>query len=545
MNVPNEISSNYQRMLKDGSALTIQQRLAAKDVSLWSNDPTVQQNITQRLGWIDCIDMMLAETEAIRKIKNELLAKGFRHCVLLGMGGSSLAPELFSQLFSHQDQSNRFTLEVADNTSPDAIEKLTCSIDHEKTIFIVASKSGTTIESDSLYRYFYNQLIKADISNPGKQFIAITDPDTDLNHLAEQNDFFHCFINPSDIGGRFSVLSFFGLVPAALLDIDIVRLLKSAKSELKNCFSEQQVSRATKLGLILSLSAEQGLDKLFIELDPKLLPFAVWLEQLIAESTGKASKGILPVIEIREDFVDQSKDDFQFKLADRITEQEIQPVCSQSFDLTQIGAEFFKWEWATAIAGAMMAINPFDEPNVGENKKITVKLLEANSDEPGNLSDISDSNTLIYQGPEDLELLQNKLPGLIKNSLPTDYFAILMYCVNGVQTESFLLTFRNKLKDKYKIPSTFAVGPRYLHSTGQLHKGGANNGIFLIITTEFNHEQDIPGKTYNFGQLNRAQAIGDIQALQSKQRKLLHIHLNGADDQLLETFCDALTQSLG
>lgn len=542
MIAPEKIQAKYSQMLKDGSALFLQTGLAAKDVSLWSDDSVVQQNISRRLGWIDCIDEMLAEVDSILKIKNEIVAKGFRHCVLLGMGGSSLAPELFSHLFSYQKQKHLLTLQVADNTSPDAIQQISESIDYSKTLFIVASKSGTTIESDSLYRYFYDQVSKNTISDPGQHFIAISDPDTVLVELAIQNNFIHCFINSADIGGRFSVLSLFGLVPATLLGIDIEQLLNSAKNELMACCSQQQVSVATKLGIILGLGAEQGLDKLFIELEPQLKPFAAWLEQLVAESCGKASKGILPVIEMKEGSTHPSKHNLQFTLADRITENKGSPINSQLFDISQLGADFFRWEWATAIAGAVMNINPFDEPNVGENKKITIELLESDkdSDELLNCSDY-----VIYDETIDSKnILQSGLQQLLKNSLPTNFFSILMYSANAQEAESLMLNFRAKIKDKYKIPVTFGVGPRYLHSTGQLHKGGPNNGMFLIVTTEFDQKIDVPDKVFDFGRLNRAQVAGDIQALQSNQRRLLHIHLNSADGQLLKSFAETLTRAI-
>jgi len=539
MNIPVKISNLFERRLIDGSALSLQQRLAGKDASLWSDDQAIQQSILQRLGWMDCLDKMLGETAEIIKVKDKLVAKGFQHCVLLGMGGSSLAPELFSRLFSKQEQ-NSMTLEVVDNTSPDTIEYLHRSIDYKNTVFIVSSKSGTTIESDSLYRYFYQQVCQINSAKAGQHFVAITDPETALSKLAEEKEFFHCFINPADIGGRFSVLSFFGLVPAALLGINIEQLLISAKNELRSCMCEDEVSQATRLGMILGLSAEHGLDKLFIELSPELLPFAAWLEQLIAESTGKRSKGLVPVIRNTQGSNKKSKNNFQITVTDRLSDPMEQPVFSLSLDLLQIGAEFFKWEWATAIAGAVMNINPFDEPNVGENKNITVELLEATSGKSVNSLSTSSVDALNYGGIEDTEVLQNKLLNLIESAQPTNYLAVLIYAPNREKIESSYLSFKTKFEDKYKIPTTFGLGPRYLHSTGQLHKGGANNGVFLVVTTEFDHKVDIPGKAYGFTELNRAQAAGDVQALKSKNRTLLHVHLKTPGDQFLALFFDSL-----
>ena len=538
MIAPEKIQTKYLQMLDDGSAQIMQTRLAIKDVSLWSDDSIVQQSISQRLGWIDCIDIMLTEVDSILKIKNIIVERGFNHCVLLGMGGSSLAPELFSHLFSCQNQNDQLTLQVADNTSPDAIAHINETIDYNKTVFIVASKSGTTIESDSFYRYFYDQVIKNKISDPGQHFVAISDPDTVLVELAIRDNFIHCFVNSADIGGRFSVLSYFGLVPAAFLGIDIRNLLNSAKNELIACCDEQQVSKATELGIILGLGAQLGLDKLFIDLEPQLKPFAAWLEQLVAESSGKASKGILPVIEIMEDSTHSVKHNLQFRLEDGITGDRSSSFYSQLFDISQLGAEFFRWEWATSIAGAVMNINPFDEPNVGENKKVTIEILQSNN---GSDDLLNNSDCVVYDDSiNSKNKIQSSLQQLLKNSQPTDYFSMLMYCSNTEQVESSMLNFRDQLKDNYKIPSTFGIGPRYLHSTGQLHKGGANNGIFLIVTTEFNNKIDVPGKAFDFGQLNRAQAAGDIQALQSNQRRLLHVHLNSADDQLQELFAETL-----
>ena len=538
MLAPAKIQNQYQQMLANGSALDLQNRLIQKDLTLWSCDVEVQQAINNRLGWLDCIDSMLLQVDSILEITQGIYDKGFRHCVLLGMGGSSLAPELFSNIFSSSKNENSLNLEVADNTSPDVIEKIINSIDLNQTLFIVASKSGTTIESDSLCRFFYKQLVTAGASDPGQSFIAITDADTPLAKLANDKNFLHCFVNPADIGGRFSVLSCFGLVPAALLGIDIVQLLTSAKKELTRCQSDQLVSEATKLGIILGLAAETKSDKIQIELTPELKPFAAWLEQLIAESSGKSGKGILPLIETFTNKVQNPAVNFQVTLMDRLSRQ-CQPLLSQNFNKQQIGAEFFKWEWAIAIAGSVMQINPFDEPNVGENKAITIQQLRLLNSKKVKDARTERSNSVVLNS-KSKSILIDAIKRLIRSIEATDYLAILVYGLVTDDTESVLQNYRNKLKNKLGILSTFGIGPRYLHSTGQLHKGGANNGVFLIITFGPEKDLEIPGEDYSFAQLNHAQAMGDIQALEENGRRLLHIHADTANENNFQALAEIL-----
>ncbi len=542
MLAPAEIQHQYQQMLTDGAALDLQTRLAQKDLTLWSSNPQVQEKINTRLGWLDCIDSLHNQVDSILKISQGIYDQGFRHCILLGMGGSSLAPELFSKMYSNSNQEKALTLEVVDTTSPDEIDHVLKSLNLHQTLFVVASKSGTTIESDCLFRFFYDQLIQARITCPGQHFIAITDAGTVLEQIAKDKNFVYCFINPADIGGRFSVLSYFGLFPAALLGVDIKRLLTKAKTELAACQSTQLISEATKLGIILGLAYEQGLDKLQIKLACELEPFAAWLEQLVAESTGKSGQGILPLIESIELDSDDPSADFVVTLTDKCSGHN-QPVFSQDFNISNIGAEFFKWEWATAIAASIMRVNPFDEPNVGENKAITIQKLDAlNSENYKNIETFSSNSIMLNSSNE--ATIKYKLEQLIQSIQPADYLAILSYGINKDILDDQLQNYREKLKSEYSVLSTTGIGPRYLHSTGQLHKGGANNGVFLVITSNFENNLDIPGKTYTFQQLNHAQAMGDIQALEEKGRRLLHLHLNQANQSNLRLLVEIFNSSL-
>ncbi len=541
MIVPEKIQQPYEQMLEAGIGLDLQKRLADKDLTLWSSDLAVQHSISNRLGWIDCIDTMLDQVTVINQIKQDIYARGFRHCVLLGMGGSSLAPELFSKLFPDPVNQDHLSLDVADNTSPDVVKRLNQSLNLKQTLFIVASKSGATIESDSLFRFFYKQIEDADIDKAGQHFIAITDADTALADLANQKDFLHCFINPDDVGGRFSALSYFGLVPAALLGIDIAQLLAAAKRTLVDCQSTQTISDATKLGIILGLAAENNLDKLIIRLSSGLKPFADWLEQLIAESTGKSSKGILPVIETVKSHGNGSNNSFEIRLANQFSTP-TEPIFSGVVNITQIGGEFFKWEWATAIAGSLMQINPFDEPNVGENKAITIEQLELPAQSNHSRVDNFTKSAVIL-GRHSQTILQSKVADLIQSIHPSDYLAILIYGSQDQETASILQALTEDLRNKFSICATLGIGPRYLHSTGQLHKGGANNGVFLIITSGFEQDLAIPDKSFSFAQLNQAQAVGDMQALKTRDRRILHVHTERTDMAdlrlLADTICSA------
>ena len=541
---PREISAQFNDYLNSGKALQLQQRLAQLDTALWSDDAAVKATIEQRLGWINCIDNMLEEVPRINKFTDQVHEHGFKHCVLLGMGGSSLAPEAFSQMFSDAVSTSKLSLDVLDNTSPDAINDLAAQLNLQQTLFIVASKSGTTLESDSLYRFFYQMLDEHANLNPDKHFVAITDPGSPLEQIARDKGFFACFSNPADIGGRFSVLSFFGLVPAALVGVDIEQLLTSAKTERTLVSSaSQSVSDATQLGIAMGLAAESGLDKLVLKLDQQMVPFAAWLEQLVAESTGKFGTGVVPVIQPYSDSISDQSSVSRFNVS---LQQSLEPMAdlfTSRIDLAELGAEFFKWEWATAIAGAVMNINPFDEPNVSENKRVTEEVLQQNTDDIAAQLNSSNEISLVFDGSErSREEVTNRLQSLLAHTRESDYLAILAYTSHSQKIESALKNLRSKQGNNYKIVSTYGTGPRYLHSTGQLHKGGDNNGIFLMITEGYLSKAAIPDSPYGFESLNAAQALGDLKVLKARDRRIMHIHLQKFSAGLLASLGQALAE---
>ena len=543
ISAPAVIKDQYQEYLNSGKALAIQQRLAKLDSSLWSQDEQVQASIDQRLGWINCIDKMQSEVERINAFVNNVWVNGFRHCVLLGMGGSSLAPEAFSLMFSDLAKTNSITLDVLDNTSPDAINQLAQSLNWDQTLFIVASKSGTTIESDSMFRFFFKAVKQHSSKSPGDHFVAITDPDSPLQQLARESKFFDCFTNPADIGGRFSVLSLFGLVPAALVGVDIDQLLNSAKAEQQTVMTDsQRLADASQLGLVMGLSSQAGLDKLVLNLDASLVPFACWLEQLVAESTGKSGKGILPVI-LANEIQTSGAELNQCSVSIQSKFGEISVVCCKHVELANLGGEFFKWEWATAFAGVLMQINPFDEPNVSENKKVTVQVLGEVNQDASRLLSINDSNSLVFDDSENShQELEKRMQAMLISAKQTDYVAILAYTSDPQGMQMTLGPLRQRIREKYQLYSTYGTGPRYLHSTGQLHKGGDNNGIFVLITQAYSSTAEIPGSDYSFDQLNAAQALGDLKVLKARSRRIIHIHLADSDSSTREQFAKALSR---
>jgi len=460
------------------------------------------------------------------------------------MGGSSLCPEVCAQTFGAARGWPE--LVVLDNTAPEAVLQLASSVDIGRTLFIVPSKSGTTIETISFYRYFWDQA-GAKARTPGKLFVAITDPGSWLATEAAAKKFRRCFLNPPDIGGRYSALSYFGLVPMALLGLDIKTLLERS-NRLQAPDSPDlpsAVSRAVGLGAWLGLHARDGRDKLTFITSPNIASFGAWVEQLIAESTGKSGVGILPVVgepigppRVYGDdrlFVYMTHTASEKKAtAKRVAALEKSgfPVARVGLpDRMGLGEEFLRWELATATAGAIMGINPFDEPNVTESKRNTSALLSAwlkdREFAEGKPSADADGLT-VYGVPSKKRTSPEKLIADFVDGLrPGDYLAILGYFRRTAPRERILEQIRVAVRDRFQVATTLGYGPRYLHSTGQLHKGGPNNGVFLLITADTDEEVAIPGQLYGFGVLQRAQALGDLQALREKDRRVIRLHVTG------------------
>ena len=509
----------------------------AKDPTLWKQDKESMDFIVKFLGWQKVYDWTLERIEDVLAFAGDV-KQNFKHCVIMGMGGSSLAPEVFRTVFGKQNGWPE--LIVLDTTNPDWIAAARARINPAETLFIFASKSGGTVEPSSQFAYFFDEVKKAGVKEPGKNFAAITDPGTGLEALAKKNHFRKTFLNPADIGGRFSALSLFGIVPAAIMGVDVKRLLTIAKEQAATFGPDAPVkdNAAVKLGAFMgACNVNHGKDKLTLLTPKDLATFGLWAEQLVAESTGKEGKGIVPVAgETLKDNFDYREDRFFVHLATgseddkRVTaiakdlaNREYPVMTLVMDDVYQLGAMFLLWDIATAAAGAILGIDPFDQPNVQEAKTRTKNVLAEL--EKGNVPAEVSAPILVsadIAGEVKLETLAQDLYSLLESN---DYVALLPYVYPSEEVENALLALRDKIMARTKRAVLFGYGPRYLHSTGQLHKGDGNNGVFLILSADPATDIQIPGQHYTFGQLCNAQALGDFQALQAKGRRVIKIHL--------------------
>ncbi|MBS1552296.1 MAG: hypothetical protein JST15_09550 [Bacteroidetes bacterium] len=526
-------------------------RIREKDTTVWKKGDEYETLITNRLGWIFLPELMTDACDSIISFADELRNEGFRYAVVLGMGGSSMCPEVCREVFGVQQ--GYLDLKVLDSTDPETLLKIEKSIDIEKTIFIVASKSGGTIEVDSFFRYFFNKVKNINPENPGSRFVAITDPSTELESRASENRFRKIFINPSDIGGRYSALSYFGLVPAALIGVDIKKLITNAKKVMYNCLSEEAGKNFGLItGALAGTLAENNVNKLTFILPRKIRSFGYWAEQLIAESTGKEGKGIVPVeSEKLSSASDYGKDRFFVNIrsgkASKKEKESVKKIKKNNFplieiklnDIYDIGGQFYLWEYATSIMGCILGINPFDEPNVKESKDNTGEVLKYYQD---NLK--LPVQTPLYEGKNyklflNDEMFSKNLSGkkmkrkwkagnyikyFINKKRSGDYFAIMAYIESSKENKDLLSKIRELLKRKLNIATTVGFGPRFLHSTGQLHKGGDDSGMFLQIVNEDKKDALIPGKPYSFSVLKQAQAIGDFESLLKHKRRVIKIN---------------------
>ena len=497
-------------------------RLWHKDHTVWADDP---EEIVNRLGWLTVMDMMTEQIPTLTAFAQEVSEAGFRHVVLLGMGGSSLGPEVVRQTIG--SAAGYPELIVLDSTMPEWIDSVTGVIDPSRTLFLVSSKSGGTVEPNSLYRHFRTLVDEAvGGSAAGSSFVAITDPGTSLEELAQAEGFRRVFSNPSDIGGRYSVLSYFGLVPAALIGVDLAKLLHRADCMREGCasFVAAHDNPGAFLGAAMATLAGAGRDKLTVVTSPSFSSFGLWAEQLIAESLGKDGKGVVPIAAEPSVAADSYGDDRLFVYlrmegddnaasddAVRHLEERGHPVARLEVrDRYDLGAEFFRWEFATAVAGAIISVNPFDQPNVQAAKDMTDSVLEAYK-ATGKLPE-SDSGSGVQ------ELLGSLTTG--------DYLAIMPYVNQTPEADRAFETLRRQIVERYGVATTLGYGPRFLHSTGQLHKGGPSSGAFLQITTSHVKDIHIPGAEYSFGTLADAQALGDREALAAAGRRVARLHID-------------------
>jgi len=504
--------------LADGNII---RRIWEKDYTVWKPEPT---DITNRLGWLAIPDLMSEKVPMLRYFAQNVRDAGFRYVVLLGMGGSSIGAEVLGQTFSTGNQYPK--LIVLDSTLPEAIQATVEAINPALTLFLVSSKSGTTTEPRILYAYFSDLLEKL----VGKEkvrhnFIAITDAGTPLATLAQQKQFRYTFLNPPDIGGRYSVLSYFGLVPSALIGIDIATMLQQANRMRETCGSQipTHENSGLWLGACMGTLALKGHDKLTLVMSPSIDTFGLWIEQLIAESTGKEGKGIIPILNepLRQPMYYGNDRLFIYLRVEgdenQSTDTAIGHLISSGYpvvvlemrNMYEMGAEFFRWEFATAVTGAVLGINPFDQPDVQKAKDSTGRLLQEYSVS----SQLSNLETI------------GSLADLLSLAERGKYLAIMAYLRQTPEMDKALTELRGKVTEQYKIATTLGYGPRFLHSTGQFYKGGQNTGLFLQLTANHVKNLTIPGKPYTFGIVAVAQALADFQALQATGRNVIRVHM--------------------
>ncbi|MBI4629681.1 MAG: ribose 5-phosphate isomerase B [Candidatus Rokubacteria bacterium] len=512
-------------------------RLWARDASLWSADAEVQAAIRTRLGWLDAPAVMRERLAELERFAAAARADGVTDVVLLGMGGSSLAPEVLAVTFGAARGCPSLT--VLDTTDPGAIRGALDRLPLERTLVLVASKSGTTTEVDALYRLFRSEL-SGRSGTPGARFVAITDPGTPLERLAAADGFRHAFLNDPAIGGRFSALSFFGLVPGALLGLDLAALLDDAASMATRCQALTPLADnpGVRLGAILGGFAAAGRDKVTLLLSPPLSAFGAWLEQLLTESTGKQGRGLVVVhgeppgepAAYGDDRVFVAlalEGDGDLEKAAATLEGAGHPVIRLGLgSRLDLGGEFFRWEFATAVAGVVLGVNPFDEPNVAQAKGATATALEAFR-ESGRLPEAPASGV-------------EEVARALADAAPGDYVALLAYLTPAPAVTAALQRLRTLLRDRTRLATTVGYGPRYLHSTGQLHKGGPATPILLLFTAREAEDLAIPGEAYGFATLERAQALGDLATLRAARRRAFWLPLVGPPAEALERFTGEL-----
>jgi transaldolase/glucose-6-phosphate isomerase len=532
------------------------------DPSVWSRDPGLQQEIGKWLGWMNSPMLMADSIDRLRTFAASIKRNGFTDVVLLGMGGSSLAPEVLRAVIGVAPGWPR--LHMLDSTDPAAVRGVAAPPD--RTLYLFASKSGTTIEPNSLAAHFRQRLEDARVPRWADHFVAITDQGTELDRRAHEEHFRDVFINPSDIGGRYSALSFFGLVPAALMGQDVSEIVGWSLAML--AASEPggiaaAANPAAALGLVMGAAARDGRDKLTLVVPPGLDAFGLWVEQLIAESTGKHGAGIVPIagepladpgvygsdrlfVRIR---VNGAAGEDAREAGIRAVKAAHTPVVE--IDLPEplaLGAEFMRWEIATAIAGSLLEINPFDQPNVQQAKDAT-KVLLAEYKTKGELPIAAPDATvggitLTLTAAARKALPAGGAAAALTLLHPGDYFALLAYLGPDPALAAALQAWRHSVRDRARVATMFGYGPRYLHSTGQLHKGGPNSGVFVLISATPAEDLSIPGEPFSFGTLEQAQAIGDFASLDAAGRRAVHAHLPSQDPGLIRALADALLTNL-
>jgi transaldolase/glucose-6-phosphate isomerase len=525
-------------------------QIAGKVRRLWARDPSLwtRSDEGQWLGWLGITEDQLAQKAHLEDIATEIKQAGFKHALLLGMGGSSLCPEVLKMSFGKIDGYPE--LLVLDSTDPAQVKAFESKVDLANTIFIVSSKSGSTLEPNIFKQYFFERVKQAvGAGNAGSRFIAITDPGSKMQQVAEADGFRHVFHGVASIGGRYSALSDFGMVPAAIMGIDAPKFLDRADVMAISCSYCLPIPKnpGVMLGIILGVLGKNGRDKVTFVTSPGISDLGAWLEQLIAESTGKDGKGLIPVD--REPLagpeaygndrvfaylrLDSGADAEQDRRVEALVKAGHPVIRIEVPDAMNLGQEFFRWEIATAVAGSILGINAFNQPDV-EASKIATRKLTSEYEKTGSLPPetpfySADGISLFSEPPNPGE---RSLAGYLRAHLnrlqPGDYFALLAYVERKEAHEKLLQAARTAIRDTKRIATCLGFGPRFLHSTGQAYKGGPNSGVFLQVTCDDPVDLAVPGQTYTFGVVKAAQARGDFQVLADRKRRALRVHLNDA-----------------
>ena len=537
--------------------------LFAHDPATWSRDPSVQQTIAQRLGWLDAPRTMRPQVARAVTLAARVRHRGIRDVVLLGMGGSSLAPEVLRAVIGASDGAPRF--QMLDSTDPAAVQA--AMTDPATTLYLIASKSGTTTEPLALAAHCIDRLRAHGIDRWADHLVAVTDPGTPLDARARDEQFFDCFLNDPTIGGRFSALSWFGLVPAALMGIDVVALLDRAVAMLDAAQQtpDARQNPAVGLGLLLAAAAREGRDKLTLLTPPSWAALGLWVEQLVGESTGKQGVGVIPIsgepmgaadVYGRDRLLVTLEDDApspaSFATPTTVTRALEDTVPGAALTVStplDLGAEFMRWEIATAVAGALLGVNPFDEPNVQQAKQATTRLLNAYGRDrtlpvpPVDTTDASGTSWTLGRAAR-TGLDGAPAQTFLRLLVPGDYLAVLVYLGPDATCDAVLTAFRTRVRDALHVATMVSRGPRYLHSTGQLHKGGPDSAVCVVVTASAATDIAVPGAAYTFGVLEQAQALGDVLSLEAAGRRVLHIHLPSPSATHLQSALDALTAAI-
>ena len=530
---------------------------------IWSKDALAWTGEDERkwLGWLNVVEEQTKELQRYRDFHTDIEAAGFTDVLLMGMGGSSLAPEVLAITFG------KANFHILDSTVPAQVKAVEDKLDLSRTLFIVASKSGSTLEPNCFKQYFFDRVSQIS-DEPGKQFVAITDPGSKMEQIAKDDGFRYIFYGDPEIGGRFSALSAFGLTAAAAMGLDVEILLNRASEMVEACRSTGvNENPGAMLGAVLGVSHRHGRDKLTIFTSPEIYDLGAWLEQLIAESTGKSDIAIIPVD--REPVVDADEyyddrvfvhlsvkggktDEGVYNKLESLERSEHPMVRIELESIYHISQEFYRWEFATAVAGWIMGINPFNQPDV-ESAKIEARKLTDEYEKEGKLPDekpffeengislfTSDTYAGILQGLTVDKSLAGVLRAHLEEIGKRDYFALLAYVQMNQEHHDLLQQIRERVLDSKSVATCLGFGPRFLHSTGQAYKGGSNNGVFLQITSDDAIDLPVPSQKYTFGVVKAAQARGDFQVLLDRGRRALRIHLGTDVSAGLRKVLDAI-----